>query len=102
MSDICKLSHTAFLARNSHCGHTVLHQMILVSLQELDTTLQVLGIDGDVPKPLAPVRITTSVHAPLVDDTPIAARRSGSVASSSVFFSPRAGFGRTPSEAGLR
>ena len=73
-----------------------------VLVQELDTTLQVLGIDGDVQKPLAPVRITTSVHAPLVDETPLAPRRTASIASSSVFFSPRAGFGRTPSDAAFR
>ena len=71
-------------------------------MQELDTTLQVLGIDGDVQKPLAPVRITTSVHTPLVDETPLAPRRTASIASSSVFFSPRAGFGRTPSDAAFR
>ena len=68
-------------------------------LQELDTTLQVLGIDGLAAPPA--VRVTASPHAPSVGITPTGGgvQRSASVASSSVW-SPRAG--RATSEAGYR
>lgn len=73
----------------------------LPGAQELDTTLQVLGIDGLAQPPS--VRVTASPHAPSVAAPAGAAGgmlRSGSLASS-LAWSPRAE-GRATSEAGQR
>jgi hypothetical protein len=69
--------------------------------QELDTTLQVLGIDGMAQQPK--LRVTLSPHVPAVaagvpGGTTV--QRSASIASSGMY-SPRH-IGRTTSEAGFR